>query len=333
MFTIHANASEIPAAPPPPGMKPNYIDPPSHQPMIVILEAVFTPLMLLSVIVRVFVRTRLINLWGWEDMLMLGMGRHMWDVPMRFFADPDNVRIFSVNITYPWTVCFTKLSILLLYRRLFIVSRVKVAVWIGIIMTAVFYTTFIVIACASLVVCTRTGPHSGTPTFCRVGHNQLALWHSAVNVVTDFYVLLLPIAPLVRLQMSQGKEAGLSFVFASGFGACAASIARLIGIRENVHGKDMLWDSAEIAVYSIAEINIGVIIACVCTFPKFVEWLRELGISNTAGKASQRIVRFARDAWASMQIILPMPRRPSETVKTAPERQAEVVTVMYVHSV
>ncbi|RDW86042.1 uncharacterized protein DSM5745_02684 [Aspergillus mulundensis] len=350
MFAMHANASETPAAPPPPGTEPNYIDPPSRQTTVVIVEAIFMPLMLLAVIIRVYVRTRIINLWGWEDttcilaacgalahmgvimkMLAIGMGRHLWDIPRRIFADPAHTRLISVNITYPWTVCFTKLSILLLYKRLFTVSRVRVAIWTGIAMTVVLYTTFIAIACASLVVCTGTRTsHPGVSTFCRAVHHQLALWHSAVNVLTDFYVLILPIAPLVKLQMSHGRKAAFSFVFASGLVACAASIARLVCIQQNVHSKDTLWDLAEVALYSLAEINIGIIIACVCTFPKFIEQFR--GLKMAGKKVGQVVQRFSRGPWESMKSVLPRRTDRTKAGKSAPGQLGEVEAVLYVYS-
>jgi hypothetical protein len=52
---------------PPPGVKSNFIDPPSKKRGIIILEGIFIPLMALSVLARVYVRTRITKLWGIED--------------------------------------------------------------------------------------------------------------------------------------------------------------------------------------------------------------------------------------------------------------------------
>jgi hypothetical protein len=46
---------------------PNFVNPPSRQTAIIILEAIFTPLMLLAVAARVWVRTCIVRLWGAED--------------------------------------------------------------------------------------------------------------------------------------------------------------------------------------------------------------------------------------------------------------------------
>lgn len=55
-----------PAGEPPLGIRPNFIDPPSQAPAIIALEAVFLPLMLLAVLVRIFVRARITHGWGWD---------------------------------------------------------------------------------------------------------------------------------------------------------------------------------------------------------------------------------------------------------------------------
>lgn len=57
----------IPAGTPPPGVIPNLTDPPSKGDAIVILDGVFVSLMLVSVLIRVYVRLRLVKTWGWDD--------------------------------------------------------------------------------------------------------------------------------------------------------------------------------------------------------------------------------------------------------------------------
>lgn len=56
-----------PAATPPTGVTPNFVDPPSKGREIEILDGVFTGLMLLAVLVRLFVRARITKQWGWDD--------------------------------------------------------------------------------------------------------------------------------------------------------------------------------------------------------------------------------------------------------------------------
>jgi hypothetical protein len=56
-----------PAGTPPPGVVPNFDDPPSRKTTIIVLLAVFVPLMLFVVAARIYVRTRIVKIWGAED--------------------------------------------------------------------------------------------------------------------------------------------------------------------------------------------------------------------------------------------------------------------------
>ncbi|KAL2814425.1 hypothetical protein BJX63DRAFT_420777 [Aspergillus granulosus] len=273
MASIPTSHSDTPAAQPPPGLEPNFVDPPSRQSMIIIMEAIFTPLMVLAVSARIYVRICILKLWKAEDILPLGLGLHMWDIPLRIFQDPDNNRLLAVNLTYPWAVCFTKLSILLLYKRLFPVHRERIAVCAGIVLNVICYTTFIILSTTNIAICTNFS--SEITPFCLFQHQDVPIWMSGVNVFTDFYILVLPIPCLLKLQISLKRKIGLCFTFASGLAACAASLARLVGVLQILHSEDATWISAKVSLFSISEINIGIIIACVYTFPVLLHRLRE----------------------------------------------------------
>ena len=56
-----------PAATPPPGVVPNFDNPPSQRTAIIVLQTIFLTLTVLAVSTRVYVRTCIIKLWGAED--------------------------------------------------------------------------------------------------------------------------------------------------------------------------------------------------------------------------------------------------------------------------
>lgn len=57
----------VPAQKPPEGQTANLVDPPSKAQALTTIDAVFVSLMFLAVLVRVFVRTKLAKVWGWDD--------------------------------------------------------------------------------------------------------------------------------------------------------------------------------------------------------------------------------------------------------------------------
>ncbi|KAL4938236.1 hypothetical protein BDV06DRAFT_226207 [Aspergillus oleicola] len=181
----------------------------------------------------------------WID---LDWGRHMWDIPLAIWLDKSIVRLLSIATTYPWTACFAKLSILLLYKRLFPYSRLRFFIWGGIIVISALYGTFIIMSFVSPAICVNF--HSTTSNFCIFVHTVVNLWQSSVNVVTDFYLVVLPIPRVLKLQMSRRKKIGLVITFASGLGASVASLARLIRNLQLYHAGDSPWTSASISLYA-----------------------------------------------------------------------------------
>ncbi|KAL4949950.1 hypothetical protein BDW69DRAFT_173196 [Aspergillus filifer] len=97
--------------------------------------------------------------------LPLGLGRHMWDVRAIDLLDPSSNRVLSAGgISFPWTLCFAKISILLLYKRIFLLYWEVIASWIGIVADAVMYAFCIGIAIGSIVKC--AGLQSGADSYC-----------------------------------------------------------------------------------------------------------------------------------------------------------------------
>ena len=61
---------DFPALQPSPGVKPNFVNPPSLKNAINILGGIFLALAILAVLARMYVRIRITKQWGWDD------GRH-----------------------------------------------------------------------------------------------------------------------------------------------------------------------------------------------------------------------------------------------------------------
>ncbi|RAK75465.1 NAD(P)-binding protein [Aspergillus fijiensis CBS 313.89] len=309
-----------PAAAPPPGVVPNFVNPPSQRTTIIVLQSIFLFLALLAVSARVWVRTSIIKFWGAEDTtcilaacgsiahmtlytqtLPLGIGRHMWDVRAINLIDPSSTRVLDAGgITFPWTVCFAKISILLLYKRVFPLHREIVAVWIGIVADAVLYTFCIAVAIGSLVQCAELSQLEAP--YCKFTSGTMITIQSVINVVTDFYVLLLPIPRLLKLQVSRRRRIGLLVTFMSGLGACAASLARLVNFQLN-DSSDVFWTTGRNAQFTIVEMNIAIIVACATSFPMCFARLRSLTSSfyNSAVSLLQSGSRETPKNWERLK--------------------------------
>lgn len=124
------------------------------------------------------------------------------------------------QVFYPWglfydvNVCLFKISILLLYRRVFITRWLRIAVWINIGFITAFTITLVgkdAFACTPI----KKQWMPEIPGHC-INLKVTYYWASAIFLLTDLIILILP-QPLVwRLQISRKQKLGLSLIFCLG---------------------------------------------------------------------------------------------------------------------
>jgi len=119
-----------------------------------------------------------------------------------------------VGIIYSVVVFLTKLSILLLYHRIFSCQQVvKYLIWFGIIIQFVLYTFHTAYEIVFEFECTSANYLSSA--FCRSPYTVL-LVQGSINVATDFYVLCLPVARVSKLQLPLRRKVGVVGIFLTG---------------------------------------------------------------------------------------------------------------------
>lgn len=117
-------------------------------------------------------------------------------------------------ISFP-TYLFVKVSILLLYYRLFSIDRnVRYLIWAGIILQVIGYSAFTGCAIGLEVIYTDAAI-TATNAFC-VNNYKVTYIQSLFSVVTDFYVLLLPVGVVLKLQLSPSRKISVIMVFMTG---------------------------------------------------------------------------------------------------------------------
>lgn len=117
---------------------------------------------------------------------------------------------------------FIKAAILVFYLRIFTPSRLaNILLWLGIVLSTVFHIATIAIyfgTCFPKPEDDATGgwasPQLAERIYPIVGY--LSAVSATLGTVIDFYILLVPLIFLWRLQMSVYRKLGLSGIFASG---------------------------------------------------------------------------------------------------------------------
>ena len=124
------------------------------------------------------------------------------------------------------TVSFTKISILLFYRRIFPETYMVILIWVGVVVQGLFAVTnafgalFQYIPIASFWDPTIPGYK------CIKQYEFLAAM-AVINTLSDLYVFVLPMFSFSKLQMPRKQRLGLMFVFGLGLVVCVAGIVRI----------------------------------------------------------------------------------------------------------
>ncbi|KAJ2996329.1 hypothetical protein NUW58_g1001 [Xylaria curta] len=265
--------SAIPAGIPPPGVVPNFVDPPTQAELPKIFIYVTLPPMLAFLGLRIYTRIKYTRL-GLDDALcvlsaiaiiahialsfaIIGnpAGPHMWDVPLSKIT--VNYAKFSILIAIMYFVAalFIKASILVLYQRIFRPSDIaNILIWICITIVLLFYTISIVvftIACVPHPEDYSTGGWLSPVTTQRCyntdGHITIAA--GAVGTFVDIYILVIPVLFLSRLRTPTKRKVGLLAVFTVGTAALAFSAAgtyyrsKIVSSSEH---QDLSWNAMPI---------------------------------------------------------------------------------------
>ena len=112
---------------------------------------------------------------------------------------------------------FAKLSLFLLYHRLFAVNRwTRIAIYFGVILNGLFYLA----SCIALIIlCIPRRSESWTsPTYAARCYHAEAMGdvQGIFGLLSDIYIFILPLPVLFKLQMSLRKKLGITAVFLTG---------------------------------------------------------------------------------------------------------------------
>ena len=229
-----------PAAPPPPGVTPNFIDPLSRAYQVYVAAGVCLPLMLISASLRFYAKVFLFKSRSKADYAcVLGLaagiayigitiavvsggvvGKHQWDFILQQWSE-EHLRLSLVSeVIYGPLIWIIKLSLFIMLLELFgLLTWLKVLVWLGIVVSGLFYFAYLIVIVA---LCAPRGEQTqlayliilATP---RCQQNPaIILSVGIMNVVSDIYLLVLPLPVIWSLQLPTIKKLGISAIFLTG---------------------------------------------------------------------------------------------------------------------
>ncbi|KAK4555641.1 hypothetical protein LTR86_007394 [Recurvomyces mirabilis] len=193
-----------------------------------------------------------------------GFGKHAVDIPKQ---DLHKALMYwyIFQIIYNFVVGFTKLSIALLYLRIFGDGNrwfrpTAIGTSIVIVVGAVAFAIPSIIECHPIHrTWDRTLPGTCFPL--------LPYWyaHAVFNVLCDVWLIVLPLPVIKQLQMRTWQKVGLGATFGVGGFVIFTAIMRIINLAESAASTEPTWGSVSAFIWAELEGGVGIICACLPT--------------------------------------------------------------------
>ncbi|KAI0599760.1 hypothetical protein F4775DRAFT_108949 [Biscogniauxia sp. FL1348] len=273
---------------------PGYAD--NLQPWSIAVSVSVTVLALLSVGLRVLARREKGQALWWDDymiifsmawnlltlgfvfaMLAEGMGIHVESVPMENIIQMAKYLVVA-EILYVFNLVWTKISILLMFYRIFRFSYIKKAAYVigtFVILWVICITFLFIFICVPV----EKLWYPELPGHCI---NQVGTWiaNAASTILSDMAILLLPIPRIWQLQLRTSDKLALSCAFGLGFFVVFASAYRFT-VLFSYSALDPSYTLAPTVGWTVIEMSAGITSACL---PTLVPALKLIGRTIGLGR-------------------------------------------------
>ncbi|KNG49849.1 50s ribosomal protein l36e [Stemphylium lycopersici] len=203
----------------------------SRQPMFIITTAVLLFLATIAVALRIGLDDKFM-VGAWVITVALGIQNGFlvgWGTGANDTNSPIACARYAYQVVYPWALFLVKASILALYHRIFVQKSCRRLIYAvaGFVTVQTIVVTFV-----NAFECNDEPWRAWSPSFPE-GCNNLALTYFAmasVNILTDLFILGMPLRAFGRLKLQSGKRFALLGIFMVGGVAVIASIIRLYAL-------------------------------------------------------------------------------------------------------
>ncbi|KAI1413209.1 hypothetical protein F5Y13DRAFT_189572 [Hypoxylon sp. FL1857] len=200
--------------------------------------------------------------------------RHQWDVPACWFTGQYMKIVFLITALFS-VISLCKAAVLLMYLQLFSVSRrMRIAVWIGLVFDFLIYIPSIPIA--AIYEAPRPGHSWDEMIVINQQYQQgvlvpYGITTGATSVLLDFYIFILPLPIIMKLNLSLSKKIQVALVFMTALCGVAASVTALVYRIRLLNLTDTSWEQACFYISMIVENNVVIIVSCMPFFANFVK--------------------------------------------------------------
>ncbi|KAI0854722.1 hypothetical protein F4860DRAFT_522522 [Xylaria cubensis] len=281
----------MPALDPPEGVLSNFQNPPSQQPLLIIASTITLLLTLGGIGARTYTRAAIMRKFDSTDFVLLlcgtlfiafvsvqilagqyGQGRHLWDVTARSFSHCLLI-LNIIEILYGPTMFCAKYVVLRQiesvffnhHRKTFAYTALQVLIWANLLFYGAIFLSFILACIPRAKISNPVIPGICLDTRASI------IATSAINVVSDFTILITPLASIWQLQMPIKKKLSVAAVFGVGVLANITSIVRLYYSVKLTRTIDVTWAIVPVASWALGEFTTVILVACFPYFPRLFQ--------------------------------------------------------------
>ncbi|PCH03231.1 Hypothetical protein PENO1_033770 [Penicillium occitanis (nom. inval.)] len=220
-----------------------------------------------------------------------GVGKHIQ------LASPENLvnfakALMAYEIIYFISLAATKMSILLFYTRLFPTREFKLAAKVIACIVGAWLIATILVSIFSCTPVRAFWTHEAGSKCINSEHFYIA--NAVPNIITDAFILTLPLRMVWGLHTSKWERVALTFIFMLGSFVIIASIIRLSQLHE-VASPDVTWGFNNTVIWSSVEPSVAVISACLPTMRPVIEVILPRSWRSRSFKSSSHVHSFSQD--------------------------------------
>ncbi|KAJ5894290.1 hypothetical protein N7495_005981 [Penicillium taxi] len=263
-------------------------------------------------------------------LLYNGLGTHI------IYVKPEQLvvylkTLFTGSILYTGCIGCIKISILLLYRRLFPTKHMKVAVNVVTYIIVLWAFGGILTGCFACIPTKKLWAPE-TPGGCM----DLAKFYVGLqipNVLTDAIILFMPMHIVWNLPISRAQKLGLSGIFVVGLLTLIFDIIRLVALIDlSTAGNDITYTQVNSSVWTCIEPAVGIVAACLSNMRPLFKvlhkkvWISNISRGGTDNTSQQEIAGEKRD-WNQGTSILSDEHLRSQTSDSPSQEIREMVPI------
>ncbi|KAK3694392.1 hypothetical protein B0T22DRAFT_69931 [Podospora appendiculata] len=307
----------------------------SLQPDIIACSILTWLIAVTFVALRFYTRGKLNHVLGWSDWSILpsllfaagvvassieqaarGAGKHSWQVDVYGVPALERAAWYGI-LFYPLSLTFARLSILLLYKRIFTYTWAKNTIQVAItLVTAmgIWFTASVLTACVPLEAFWNWSLFWVTPVYCQ----PATIWwgNAALHIVSDLVIMTIPLPILSQLNLPRRQKYALVGVFGLGFFVCIVSVLRLLALISVTKETpiDSTYNSAQLIYWTTVEVNAAIVCACIMTLKPLIQKLfpRLLPSNQHARARSLQWITPLGDSTSRLSFVHARPQRASD---------------------